>query len=239
VQGEPTLGAFSFWVGDDPPRLEPYEAHWREVFPDFRVLGEEDVLGLLETHFPQHIDLYRSIRIPTARSDVARYLGLYERGGLYVDCHMGIQDAGAVRRLLASLDRWEAIFFVRSLALPFKRPPDGRPLITCMIYTRPRLQVLLDVTRQMLSNLAWHQKREAEHGFVPYHLYPLVGPGLLSATIFQPGSGLRDLRWDLEDRVRVIREEDAPMQRNVFKYLYATDTNHWSLRQEGELLFQH
>jgi hypothetical protein len=230
-------GPFAYWEGIDRSPIEPFLAHWREAFPSFRVLGDPEVLGLLETHFPREIDLYRAIRLPTPKSDLARYLALYQEGGLYVDCHMGIKDAAAIERLLGELDRVEAVFVTRSKALPYPIPPDSRPLIAGILFGRPRLQIFLDVVRQALANLAWQRRRELEHGFVPYSLFHLVGPGLLSAMINQPGSEDRELRWDLQDRVRILCEEEAPIQRNVFRSGYAALAPHWSVRQESEPLF--
>ena len=38
-------------------------------------------------------------------------------------------------------------------------------------------KVFLEVAGRALANLADHRRQEAEHGFTPYHLYGLVGPG--------------------------------------------------------------
>ncbi len=58
---------------------------------------------IMERNFPDRMELYSQIRIPTAKSDIALLLLLYEFGGLYIDCHCGIRDADQIRRLLACL----------------------------------------------------------------------------------------------------------------------------------------
>src|SRR5882724_2567306 len=83
---------FAYWDSRDHTILGEMIAAWREHFPQFLLMGDHDILPLIDRYFPMYIDLYEKIRLPAAKSDVARLLALYEFGGLYVDCHNGIRD---------------------------------------------------------------------------------------------------------------------------------------------------
>jgi hypothetical protein len=236
----PARRVFAYWAGDDQSKIESFKAHWREAFPDFAVFSDAEVLPLLEKHFPQHVDLFRSIRIPTPKSDIARYLVLYEFGGFYVDCHMGIRDAAGIRRLLATLDEKEAVFFRLAARYHPASSEITRPLIAGAIVGRPRLPLYLDMVERALSNLANHRRREAKHGYTPYRIYHLVGPGLLTSLIFQTVAGKFVPRPGFLGRALFIDEEDAPVLRNEFKYDYQYkpgSSAHWSEREKSELLF--
>jgi mannosyltransferase OCH1-like enzyme len=92
-----TRPVFSYWTGEDLTVHKDLISEWRGEFPHFQIFGDAEVLPLIERYFPDYTQLYNRIRIPTARSDIALLLLLYELGGLYIDCHCGIRDANEIR----------------------------------------------------------------------------------------------------------------------------------------------
>ena len=110
---------FAYWDRSDHTILAEMIAAWREHFPQFVMLGDHDILPLIHRYFPMYIDIYEKIRLPAAKSDVARLLALYEFGGLYVDCHDGIRDVDELKRLLACLNECEAILMDRRISFLF------------------------------------------------------------------------------------------------------------------------
>ncbi|WP_455990977.1 glycosyltransferase [Methylorubrum extorquens] len=54
---------------------------------------------ILENYLPQFVDKYRKTSIPACRSDLAKILGLYQYGGLYVDSHCGIAGSNELYHL--------------------------------------------------------------------------------------------------------------------------------------------
>jgi hypothetical protein len=95
------MAIFTYWDRPDRSPIREFLVEWQTQFSDFRVLGDSEVEAMVLTHFPEHLELFRRIRIPTCKSDIAILLGLYCLGGLYVDCHCAPANAGAVSRLLA------------------------------------------------------------------------------------------------------------------------------------------
>jgi hypothetical protein len=218
-------------------------------FPQFRVLGDNDVAPIIGRYFPQYFESYGAIRIPAAKADVARLLALYEWGGLYVDCHCGIRHEDALRRLMRRLGEFEAIFVDRSLSpintglsgamsATTPRSPEEHFLISAILLARARSQLFLMIAREALANLHRQHKIEQERGFVSYHISWLSGPRLINAVALQPGTGNREIRSDLAGRILVIPEETAPIERYRHRG-YRVPRNHWMERQKTALLFSH
>ena len=237
----PTIGAdevpvFAYWADTDHAPIGSTIEEWRAHFPQFRVLGDKDVVPLIGRYFPQYFDSYRAIRIPAAKADVARLLALYEWGGLYVDCHCGIKDADALRRLIGRLCGFEAILVDRTLSQT-PRSPEEHFLISAILLARTGSQLFLMIAREALANLHRQHEIEREMGFVSYHISWLSGPRLINAVTLQPGTRNREIRSDLAGRVLVIPEETAPVERYRHRG-YRVPSSHWMQRQKTELLFR-
>lgn len=227
---------FVYWASDDVSPLAQVTAEWRRDFPQFRIFGDRDVIPLIGRYFPGSVELYKAIRLPAARSDIARLLLLYEIGGFYLDCHFGLRDAAEVSRLYASLAHREAIFFDRDRRLPNAHSTDTYLPINGIIFSRPRSELIMQLCRQAFDNLAEHRRLERESGFVPYDLCSLTGAALYAEVVLQPGSGRKKIRPDLVDRIEIISEEIAPAERDRYR-TYGGQGQHWSERQEDEPLF--
>jgi hypothetical protein len=135
------------------------------------VLSDPDIEPLLEELFPQHLEMFRRIRMPTAKSDVALLLMLYKFGGLHIDCHCGVRDAPLIRELLRCLDHWEVILYdktradqtrpateincLNSVCLPVRIRPSSLKhwKRSCDISTiNGRLKEIMDTGRTTLRN---------------------------------------------------------------------------------------
>jgi hypothetical protein len=229
------MPVLAYWEDEDHTAIGSTIEDWHAHFPQFRVLGDPDVVPLVSKYFPQYLDTYKAIRIPAAKADVARLLALYEWGGLYIDCHIGIKDRDALRRLIGRLNEFEAIFVDRRLVHK-PRPPEEHFLINSLLLGRARSQLFLTIAREALANLHRQREIEQEKGFVSYHIARLSGPGLVTAVVLQPGTENQQIRSDLAGRVLIIREEAAPVERSRHRG-YTIPGSHWSERQKTELLF--
>ena len=230
-----TQPVFSYWTGNDLTVHNDLINEWRAEFPQFKIFGDAEVRPLIERYFPDRMELYDKICIPTAKSDIALILLLYELGGLYIDCHCGIRDADGIRTLLSWLSEYDAIFVDRRLSQE-ARLFDEHLVINSMIFCRPHLDLIFRMCRQALSNFARQHDKERRDGFVPYDIWALSGPRLVTAMLLEPASFNRDVRWDYEGRIKIIREETAPIVRDRFR-AYGEPGQHWSERQKVELLF--
>jgi hypothetical protein len=229
----PTI--FAYWDSRDYTILTEMIAAWRRHFPQLRVLCDQDIVPLVERYFPMYTDLYKKIRLPAAKADVARLLALYEYGGLYIDCHIGIRDVDVLKRLYACLNDYEAIFIDR-IGSFLPRPPGEHFLINSFMFGRSRSELLMMLAQQAFANLAWQQRLELQYGFVAYHISRLTGPILLTEVVLQPGSCARDIRSDFAGRILIVPEETTPLIRGYYTG-YKTPSNHWSVRQRAEPLF--
>jgi mannosyltransferase OCH1-like enzyme len=224
----------AYWDRDDRSMISQFVADWSAAFPHLRVAGDEDVVPLIERHASGFVDLYKAIRFPAAKGDVARLLLLYEFGGLYVDCGMGLADLATVKRLLATLEREAEVILVDRGQQWGARPAEAHRLINGIIFSRPRNDLVLAVLRQALANLAAYKESEA-CGSTPISIWRLVGAGVLNRAILTPGNN-REIQAEYRRRVRIVREEDVGIVRARYQ-TYSDPSQHWSNREKVEPLF--
>ena len=98
------------------------------------------------------------------------------------------------------------------------RPPDEHFFISSIIFSRPCSDLLLMTCRQAFANLAWQRAREQIEGKISYNIFTICSTGLLNAMVLQPDSFNRDIRWDYDGRIKIVREEVAPIERTVIAH---------------------
>jgi hypothetical protein len=233
---------FSYWDKPDRSGIADFVNEWQGQCSGFRVLGDADVETMITEHFPQHLDVFRRIRIPTCKSDIAILLGLYCLGGLYVDCHCGVRDAGAFSRFLADTVNWEIILYNKSYDSE-PRPPEALRPLNSVIAARRYSPIVLESAALAFQNLQQHWETERQtNGHAPYDIWTMTGPGVLEHTICIPPlvqwalpGGLRP---EHAGKVRFIQEgADAPIVR--YRHCsYRLPGAHWSERQKVERLFR-
>ena len=153
------MAPFAYWDGEDRAQIAAFSAEWTNAFPSFRIYDDRDVVPLMEQYFPEYVQIYQAIRLLTAKCNVARLILLYEFGGFYIDCHVGIRDLYALHQLIACLSEVDVVFIDRILALK-ARPPGTHFLLFTVLCSRPRLDLMLMIAKQGLVNLARHRESE-------------------------------------------------------------------------------
>ena len=227
---------FSFWDQPELQAITPFLDEWRAQYPDFFMLSDADIERLIEEFFPGDVNLYKVIRIPTCKSDIAILLGLYKYGGLYVDCHCGIADRETIDQLLASDHRWELIVYDK------RRDCEARPAgelfpLNSVIFARANSAILLQAAANAFRNLRAHWEAEKDRGFEPYDIWELTGPGNLAETLLVPGSAPSRLKPEYEGRVRFLPEGPGEPVTRYVHHSYRVPGMHWSERQARERLF--
>lgn len=82
---------FHYWDSGEVPAAYAQNVAWTAMSNDdysSTVIDKMDVAKLVEKHLPEYLETFLAIRIPSAQSDIARMLVLYEHGGWYVDMDM-------------------------------------------------------------------------------------------------------------------------------------------------------
>jgi hypothetical protein len=236
-----TDNAFAYWDGDDHLRIADFVGEWQAAFPAFRVFGNQDVYPLLDKYSPRHVDLFKAMRLPSAKSDVARLLLLYELGGLYIDCHFGLRSRSGIDDIFRKLEEGLELIVVDRARSIAPRPIDEYYFINGVIFARSGCPLLLMCAFQALANLECHRTFERLWGHTNYHVAMLSGPSVLTSMLLDPRYVTRSLRTkirpDYAERLAVIPEESIPMVRNVHSS-YRVDGRHWSERQLTEKLFE-
>ena len=62
-------------------------AQYRKIYVDYEIIiyDNEDIYRIVETHYPEHLEKIKQIRIGAVLADIFRYLILYLEGGIYSD----------------------------------------------------------------------------------------------------------------------------------------------------------
>jgi hypothetical protein len=238
---------FAYWSSDDDRLIKPFITTWSSAFPGFRLYRDDDVIPLLNSHFPGFERYYRDINIPAAKSDIARLIILFDRGGLYIDCHVGIQSTVSVQQMISRIQSYEMVL-VDNAANRHKRPEGTIMVINSVLYAQARNKFISLVLAISLRNIrhAWLQERENHHR--ECGIWRLTGAGLYNAVLFDGidlASYPRDEEWQFTNAhirrrfrrgIEFIAEEQLPLRRKVFK-TYRSESEHWSKRQVTEKLF--
>lgn len=233
---------YSFWDKPDQSPISAAIADWRRHFPEFRVIGDPDIEAMIGAHFPDYLDLYRRIRIPTCKSDVAILVSLYDHGGLYVDIHCGVVDKAGVEAMATDIANVDLILYNKDFRKD-PRPADALRPLNSVIIARPRLELMRASALMAFRNLADHYQAEmSDPGHVEYDIWSLTGPGVLEHTVcipplvrWEPPLGLRP---ENAGHVRFVQEgPEAPIRRYMF-HTYNPPGTHWSKRQKTERLFR-
>ncbi len=235
---------FSFWTASGSCAsnwsLAEGIAEWRALCPDYTVFSEEQVAPLLEPYGDEAATLFRRIRIPACKSDVARLVLLHRYGGLYVDAHCAPGAADQVSLVFDWLRRWDIVLFDESAYLPEYRHTW---LLNGVFGARAGSDLLDMLIRQAFANLAEHGKRElaSPEAHVEYNIYKLTGPWMIWHAFFERTPIGGELKGEYRDRVVIWPFDGASDKQPVRTYKYGgyrTEDALWSRRQLTERLFE-
>lgn len=226
---------FTYWDQIDKSPINDFKNHWIEAGYNLRIIGDDEVLSILDEYFPRFIDKYSKISIPACRSDLARILGLYRYGGLYVDSHCGVVDKERFNNLHGKLDSCKIILARQSSRITGL---GASPQITNAIIVAQRgYEVLLAVAHSIILNLVRHHDREVENGFTPYNILDLSGPVNIENHLFDENKSQFDVCIKYNNEFMIVDEEEFPVKRYMYPAKLA-QSRHWSERQKTDLLFR-
>lgn len=221
---------FTYWSGSEQSAIAPMTTRWQAAFADFTIIGDAEIQPLLERRHPRLAPLYRRLRIPAARSDIARLAWLEAHGGFYVDAHAGLRDAGALRRLFETLPEGGVALIDKS---PKARPPGSNPHalwpLNGAILARAGAPFLSTALAAITDRLI-----ACDHAPGRMGIWEISGPGLFIALLRDPAAPETLLpRWQAS--VRIVQAQDAPVRFYAYKG-YRDPARHWSALEQQEPL---
>jgi GNAT superfamily N-acetyltransferase len=233
---------FGYWCPDPSSGARGFPrggaAAWRATPFDFRVFGDADVLPLLDHWGSDFASLFRAIRLPACKADIARLVLLFRGGGLYVDAHCAPGSPAALAELMRQLPEYELTLFDE-----LAHDPDyaGTGILNSIMGARPGTRILEGIIANARDNLRVQRHREAEGGGHNYSIYKLTGPWIIWHRLFERvGKGGR-LRAELSPTVFIRRYDRDGGSAPVLTYVhneYRDQERHWSRRQKREPLFR-
>ncbi|MBN2322401.1 MAG: hypothetical protein JXQ30_01605 [Spirochaetes bacterium] len=198
------------WIG--PRVFPPYkDLRWIRSFDtvndDFRTIVWKDsnVTRMIEDIFPEFAGLYRGYRLNIQRADLARYLVLYEYGGMYADLDMAA--VRPVRELLDKNPGKRFFCFVEIVIEPDrareigKREPirregkrrglneiaeDTERIASYAFLCTPHHPVMLEILKEAVNRAVFPVRRQ-------YDVFYTTGPDLVTSVIHRCRTGRDDL----------------------------------------------
>lgn len=234
---------FTYWTHDsgsadlNATTALPMKSEWLREFEDFTVYDDSAVLPLLSRFGNDIPGLFRRIRIPSCKSDIARLVLLSEFGGLYIDAHTGIGNKTVLSRLVSTLPQCEVLLF--DLVQKHKREGDIS-IPNGAIYSRPRSPIIEMFISSAIENIRnQFDKETSSGGYVPYNLAVLTGAWIIASTLFSLKERPFTLKGEFSNRVKIWPLTDGgddPIRFYQY-YSYRAPLMHWSERQNREPLF--
>jgi hypothetical protein len=234
---------FTFWWSGSlwrcclPAAVRSAVRDWHFQGHSFRVFRNSEARKAVLALGDEALWLYDRIRIPAARSDIARFALLYRYGGCYLDAHVGTANRNRLAFVRDQLSTFEAIFFTRKD--PARIEIDVLGSCLCAQPGSTFMQVLFN---RAMANLKRHAQAEAETtAHVPYNLAQLTSIGIIISSFFEYDENrVPRLRLEFQDRATAISLDVATdeLPFNLYKhYGYRRPSEHWSERQLRERLF--
>jgi hypothetical protein len=224
---------FMYWTSTEI-NTAPAGPAWKQIYPDFRVFTDEDVAPLL----PDEIKpIFGRIRLPSAKSDLARLLLLREFGGFYVDAHIGPTAPACLLGTLDKMFEYNLILFGKGWAM---NTPADFDLMNGVLAARRKTPELDPLISKVTNNIVeqWH-KEQATADYVPYNLFSLTGTYAIVESYFDHGPLRPELKTEFRDKIFIHYMKDN--QQSGFEiaafYNYRKPGGHWSERQTQERFF--
>lgn len=235
---------FAYWSGEDSS-IRSFVDNWENCSKGVKIFKDREIRLIIDKHFREFVELYDSVTIPAAKSDIARLAVLYDQGGFYTDVHVGFSDANAVSKLMEFVKTQDAIV-VNNALFRDKRPNNGIKVINSILFAKPGHKFFYDACLIALQNLRSQWINENEHGFVSYDIWRLTGPGVLNRLLYVDFDyndtkkcffTTDDVSSKWKGGITIMEEVDLPIRRNLHVN-YRQPGMHWSERQVREYLFR-
>lgn len=224
---------FMYWTGIETECSAAVSA-WREIYPSFRLFTDKDVVPLLPDSLQS---LYERIRLPAAKSDLARLLLLREYGGLYLDAHVGPTSPASLLETLSPLSSHHLILFGKCWAMQKETDFDLMNGVLAARKKAPELDIVIDLVVQNILEQEARERKTQE--YVPYSLFDMTGTYTLVRSFFDQAPPRPRLKPEFENTIWVHYMEDN--KKSGFEiasyYTYRKTGMHWSEREKNERFF--
>ena len=143
--------------------------------PDLRIFTDRDVLPIAAKYGADVVELFRRIRLPAARGDVARVLLLEAcTEGCGLISTLSTASPIALLDLLSQLCRYEVVVIDELSRHAFK---GDLALPSSVVLARKGAKPMGDIVRAVLRNLVEQFRKERESTeYVPYNTVVVTGP---------------------------------------------------------------
>lgn len=151
------------WLSSEvPEEFAKLSRSFSRMMPDWehRIWNDELAIDLVGTRFPEYLESYLSLESPVARSDLLRYMIMFEYGGMYADmdceCKRGLDFIAEDDELIVCKE-----VETKSVRVMNMYPTDISPMYcTWAFLSRPQHPALKAVLEHIEQNIG---KRHSDH----------------------------------------------------------------------------
>lgn len=177
------------------------------------------------------------IRLPAAKSDIARFFLLREYGGLYVDAHVGPTDPAKLVNTLEKLSNYNLIVF--GMGWEMKQETDWNLMNGVVAGRRNAPELTLIINRILRNVTTLKTKEDNTSEYVHYHLWSETGTHVLILELFdqvQPRPRVKDRFRNTVFAHYMKNNHDSGFSISSHNN-YQQQDNHWSKRERSERFF--
>jgi hypothetical protein len=162
---------FFYW-DTDKPSLESIDniANYKKNNTDYNVklLNNNDI-NKYKNVFPKLIKLFHLTTIAALKSDIIRFIFLYEEGGVWIDINTTLVNNKAIDILF---NRYKHYDFVITLL-----PNHKNKLVTRVLISKPKSKLAYDTINQITQNLLKHYELEkTTPNYISYKMFLFTAP---------------------------------------------------------------
>lgn len=147
-----------FWhdKAEVPARIQGAIDKTLEINSDYNLIFADDpfmIRFLREEGYSTLADLYEAVRVPSARSDIARFTLLYKYGGVYLDAAM--ETLRSIDTLLPA--EAEMVLVRRDDLAQYQGRPDEAHFTAAIVASTPESKMLEELINEVTVNL--HERK--------------------------------------------------------------------------------
>jgi len=161
---------FFYWDKDIPQDVIDNIKTYKDNNLDYNViiLGDNDI-NKYKDNFPKLVKLFHLATIAAFKSDIIRFIVLYEEGGIWIDSNTTLINNNAINILVK---RYNAFDFVITII-----PTRNNDLKTSALISKKKSKLAYDTIQKITENIEKHYELEKNiKEYVPYNFFKFTAP---------------------------------------------------------------
>jgi hypothetical protein len=161
---------YFYWDKDIPEEVTNNIINYQNNNLDYnvRILNDNDI-NKYKDSFPELVNLFHLSTIAALKSDIIRFIFLYEDGGIWIDSNTTLVNNNGINILF---ERYKEFDFVITIL-----PNTRNDLKTSALISKQKSKLAYDTIQVMTKNLLNHYNLELKSdSYIPYNYFYFIAP---------------------------------------------------------------